>query len=124
MTDMDELVLWLREQIAETRVLAELVRDTWAVESIYEKIRSAVKQVANRESVLAQCDAQERLLDFLLGMNDEAEGIALVVPFLGEKYRERFEHGVKLLALSYQHRPGYRSGWRPAGGISTEEETG
>lgn len=117
MTDMDELVLWLREQIAETRVLAELVRDTWAVESGYEKIRSAVKQVANRESVLAQCDAHEAILDRVVPLVTDLEDKVDSEWGSGDPYEGADEVLLKTLALAYQHRPGYCQEWRPSGGL-------
>ena len=135
MTDADDLVQWLREQITGDRRLANAAHsriskgtEQWTADGMQVRDASRDKHLIVKHSwpneidhivrhdpraVLAQCDAHERLLNLLLGMNDEAEQIGRVAPELGAAYRERFERGVQLLALAHEHRPGYREEWRP-----------
>lgn len=59
-------------------------------------------------AVLAQCEAHTRILDLVdLYFNDDGEP-----SFLGG-YGEAYWDVVRLLALAYQHNPGYQEAWRP-----------
>jgi hypothetical protein len=141
-TALDELVPWLREQIAAVRETARnaIVRkssgDVWGVEEDppyrwgqdfkdtevigggkpivqcnYEyggpMIAAHIAEHDPR-TVLAQCEAHEKIVGLVdLSFNDDGEPI-----FLGG-YGEAYWDVVRIIALAYQHRPGYRKEWMP-----------
>lgn len=118
---MDDLVTWLREQIAVTKTWAREALDRpWLAEDNYVldenggevarfEIKADARHAALNEprAVLAQCEANTALLD------SYAEHLALpeYTPYVKGR-RDKALHDIRLLALAYQHRPGYREEWR------------
>lgn len=103
-----ELVPWLREQIAAEGKMAEEVIDTWAVVSGYPSIRTAVLHFANRDAVVARCQAHTAILDLVdMVYDDEGDPIHL------GGYGEAWWDVVTRMGLMYHRFPGYRDEWRP-----------
>lgn len=92
---MDELVAWLREQIAAKRREAE----EWP-DNLTERWHNVPS--VSIQGVLAECDAHTEILD-LCTTTDWGDG-----------YTEAYRDVVRLLAVPYAGRPGYREEWRPA----------
>lgn len=98
---MDDLVTWLREQIAEDRAAVEVGRSPHAHGC--DHVECCCDQGA---TVLAQCDAHEALLALHV-INQGACDVC------GEWDYDWPCKTLRILALAYQHRPGYREEWRP-----------
>lgn len=119
MTTLDDLPTWLHTQITERRVHAENVRDTWVVFSSFERIKASVKHLANRDDVLAQCEAYEKLLRPHHLVHDEEHGFFCNGCGYNVLERPRTRHSLdhcpvwRGVALAFQHQPGYREEWRP-----------
>lgn len=145
---MDELVAWLRKQIAEDEQLARdaVVRkaggDAWEIaeqrpyrwgqdEEDTEVIGGGKPIITcnyeyggyllaahivrhDPRAVLAQCEAHGALVDAVAGDIKAATGLVPADEF-GERLVTEFRAVavLRLLALTYQHRPGYREEWRP-----------
>ncbi|ANZ35240.1 hypothetical protein BBK82_03280 [Lentzea guizhouensis] len=143
---LDELVVWLREQIAEDRRIAEEscdgpwhVNDAGYAEAIYgadgtcvigggrwggeapvfDSTEDALHIVRHDPRVvLAQCAAHEALLDEHWDVN-EGDCATCVTgkwgyPTHGGSSPQRYPcKTIRIVALAYQHRPGYREEWRP-----------
>lgn len=106
MTDLDELVTWLREQIHWTRTTATDAATEWVTGPDGDEMAGEVTSILvgahivlnDPRAVLAQCEAHTAMLAHALELDDKGD---------------QDEHLVGLLALAYQHRPGYREEWRP-----------
>lgn len=107
---MNDLVTWLRAQIADAERTAR--DDQWGRPhgpgcGITADVCPGCDCTYWRD-VLAQCEAHTALLD------SYAEHIAMpeYTPYVKGR-RDKALHDLRLLALAYQHRPGYREEWRP-----------
>lgn len=137
MTAVDELVTWLREQIAEDRRIAtEAGGNRWlesgeSPDSGYA-IRSAganhddvvgpghvgggVWDATSRDhivrhdprAVLTQCDAHEAILDGYAKLVADDAATKYGDPDARSAFYQYEEVVLPALALAYQHRPGYR----------------
>lgn len=107
MTDTEDLVAWLREQIAAVAE-DERWRASWNTPEAVEKYPHAARPGPADPAMVNQCEAHTALLD------SYAEHIALpeYTPYVKGR-RDKALHDVRLLALAYQHRPGYLEEWRP-----------
>lgn len=125
----DELVPWLREQIAADRRVASEVSSRatqlqpgeadvglYVIDDDYRHNQISI----SGDEVLARCTAYERVLDFAEGMalpNDALgalpDQIQLLVPQLKAMGDVAASHLVALVALAFEHRPDYREEWRP-----------
>jgi hypothetical protein len=110
---VDDLVQWLREQIADTRYDAERgylhsplehPAGSPAPGETIDPMRLSVVRLPPtvQPIILAQCDAHDAILD-------------LIVLVLGADRRmDAVRHQMlQALGLAYQHHPGYRDEWRP-----------
>lgn len=138
----DDLVTWLREQIAEDRRLAEAanggpwhVNNETFVESIYSADDTCVigggrwggeasvfdsnadaLHIARHDprAVLAQCDAHEKLLD-LHPQSTELSWLCELCGGEGQNIDCAYPcDTLRVTALAYQHHPGFREEWRSA----------
>lgn len=110
---MDDLVQWLREQIAErlrmarehARVLAEADRRTGPATNDQAIAVAAFMYGYNPKDEIAQCDAHTAILDRYEHERQRFDSELLRL--------EALEDAVRAAGLAYQHRPGYREEWRP-----------
>jgi uncharacterized protein DUF6221 len=101
------IVPWLREQIAETRQIAEAAHEVaagpWGTPPLLGRDNKAVRQhrgLNDPRAVLAQCEAHTALLDLLeRELHDDADD-------------DTAQLMVRTLASAYQHRSGFREEWR------------
>lgn len=126
MPDVD-LAAWLLRQVWQDRgyavnqeekrwsVYLEGGDDGWAVEGggghgfglIIGEYKDTAEHVANwdPERVLAECDAKQRIIEAASAYSPELEH--------GDNGEWAFDQTLRLLALPYADRPGYRDEWRP-----------
>lgn len=130
---MDDLVTWLREQIAEDRRIAgDLPADgvpTHDSRMLTIPVETGVlwPDRWNPVAVLAQCDAHEAILDAVQRGLDGHDGPC--VNYIGQdpadysRYDSCERHidwakttlppyAAQLVGLAYQHHPGFRAEWR------------
>ncbi|MFJ4682029.1 DUF6221 family protein [Streptomyces sp. NPDC088789] len=112
---MDDLVQWLRAQLDEERQAAEealknttttrrMIGGQWVEDTIQPpEWRRSVWDPAR---VLREIDAKRDLLVF-------AEGIYAYGDTFERGVAARLEETLRLFALPYADRPGYREEWRP-----------
>jgi hypothetical protein len=137
--DVDDLVTWLRAQIAETVRVASATMTAqsdwggWSARHsradfgfsdvvqtgrVYVVLSEVTPETADHialndpAAVLAQCEAHTAILDRC------AELLDLAGPYYGDvDYRPACnlveDTVLPGLALAYRHRPGYREEWRP-----------
>ena len=117
---MDELVQWLGEQIDEDERIAKEAggrRGQWKLATGLDDAESGdaswlrppyLKHVERHDParVLAEIDAKRDLLVFAKGIHDHHETFTTGV-------YARLEKTLRLYALAYKNRPGYRDEWRP-----------
>lgn len=110
---MDDLVQWLGEQLDEDEQIAR-VADT-ELGNVFTRIATFDPEMAADERhimahrptrVLREIDAKRDLLRFAQGIHDHYETFTTGVA-------SRLEATLRLFALSYADRPGYREEWRP-----------
>lgn len=125
----DGLLTWLREQIADTRRIAEATRDQPSDSGRWEVVAGDTIKVVSAGrvfvraydvpeedaehivlndpyAVLAQCEAHTAILDLVnLDFNDDGQPVTL------GGYGEAYWDVVRLIAHAYRHRPGYREEW-------------
>lgn len=121
-----DLVAWLREQIAERARWAHAAEQAatdsdgyqWkrmastAIDAGYCLIQTDHADIGrfvednSPRTALAQCEAHTALLDVVDDQRDSVYGEP------GEFLPDEWARVVRLLALAYQHRPGYRQEWR------------
>lgn len=106
MTDKPDLASWLLDQIAEDeRVAGDLAADGYPkhgrrVLSVQGTLEIPWPDRWNPVRVLAECDAKRRIIASFEGLRyDEAHVLA--------------DRVLRLLALPYSDRPGYREEWKP-----------
>jgi hypothetical protein len=144
----DELVAWLREQVAEDERVARVASvhgDTWVVGSpsgvwpeddregygmpiVYDEGRPLFEQavhIARHDParVLAEVAAKRRIIDALDIAERNTAHVRRTAPEyrwvqVAEAARDAMLHAARLLASVYAGRPGWRSEWAP-----DEEET-
>lgn len=108
------LAEWLLEQIAEDeRAAVRLDSGWWEVDSDHAETYDAIQRFADKARVLAECDAKRRHIAWLLDVQkvaarpaESTDDAYIFAAGLADK-------GLKMLALPYADRPGYREGWRP-----------
>lgn len=123
-----DLVVWLREQIAEDRRVAEAnAIDLWPGTTLQkvadDKTHYAWQQhdvspqrIAHilrfgPRAVLAQCEAHTAILD--LHVNESCPEADTPCDVCGEWDEDWPCDTLRATALAYQHNPGYREEWRP-----------
>ncbi|WP_367128301.1 DUF6221 family protein [Saccharothrix sp. HUAS TT1] len=127
---------WLREQIAVTEMWAREALDRpWLAEDNYlldqnggEVARFEIKADARHAALnepraaLAQCEAHTAILDYADAMarpqvamlaEELPADLAALVPSVTAAAEVGASHLRALVALAYQHRPGYREEWKP-----------
>lgn len=105
---MDELVAWLREQVAADREVAERNSEGKGLANGYPDYQTNVDDDTRAaddhierfgpKRVLDQREAHEAIIRYALEEDDKGD---------------QDEHLIRLLALGYQHCDGYRDEWRP-----------
>lgn len=120
MTGVPELVEWVRAQVDEDERVAREALHRQAttrrmigrrmIEETIQPIAAWRTSVWPPARVLAEADAKRRILELCVpsGYDDDGK------PFYVGGYGEAYWDVVRLLALPYADRPGYRNGWRPA----------
>jgi hypothetical protein len=134
---IDDLIAWLRAQLDDDeRVAREATSGDWhwvdpggpvklaLVAGAYDHGWHVVVPVRGEmvtrydsdhiarwdpNRVLAEVDAKRRILDWIEG----AQAAAGAPPGFDPQDAEALTHAVRLLALPYANRPGYRDEWRP-----------
>ena len=106
---MDDLVTWLREQIALVRRLAELgTGQPWPADLdpfLHWVLQAPV-------TALAQCDAHEKLLD-LHPQSTELGWLCELCGGEGQNIDCTYPcDTIRVTMLAYQHCPGFREEWR------------
>lgn len=114
---MDDLVQWLRAQLDEDERIARACpgNGEWSAEDIAVygpdlsvEVRAHMAEHDPRR-VLAEVDAKRRIIDLHKGVNDYCAECDLV----RSNYPYHPCTTLRLLALPYADRPGYREEWRP-----------
>jgi hypothetical protein len=110
---VEDLVQWLRAQYDEDERIAreadpDLSNLTGCVEIEYPEIKADEEHALRHRParVLRDIDAKRDLLRFAEGVHDHHETFTAGVA-------ARLEVTLRLLALPYADRPGYREEWRP-----------
>lgn len=110
MSDVTDLVEWLRAQLDDDEGAINL----WADADVFYDTSGDTGDYAQRfdaDRMLAEVDAKRRIIDECAYWHDKVEA--------GEHYpalADRFEVALsvlRLLALPYAEREGYRPEWRP-----------
>jgi hypothetical protein len=135
---VDDLLPWLRAQIAETGRIAQAAKTNlaawapglppWESARYLGKFASYFDTFVARldpDAALAQCEAHTAILDAHPCMTDEDDGtqqcgVCVQPGGIGcNEWPEEWRTQpwpcptVRALALAYQHCPGYREEWRP-----------
>jgi hypothetical protein len=118
MTGMDELVTWLRAQLDEDeRKVAAMQRETRRVQTapIFQghppNWLAGVDIFVSPTRWQAEVEAKRRMLD--LADPGVMKALGTQDPDFRDGYVTAHEDVVKLLALPYAGREGYREEWRP-----------
>lgn len=107
---MHDLVTWLLAQLDEDEQRAHAAAepfvhgDRTGMDGLHPQILSYVRQWVPAR-VLAEVDAKRRIIELY-------SGTAQYPDFSGG-YDSAAEDAIKLLAVPYADRPGYRDEWRP-----------
>lgn len=114
---MEDLIQWLREQVAIDRERADDLPNV--LDSLPDGVPCWLDVhgrpvIEPRLELLARCEAQ----DAVLGLWGIAQDVLAVsqgtILAGGAKVRVgAYEKAVRGTALAYRHRPGYREEWRP-----------
>jgi hypothetical protein len=113
---MDDLVAWLLAQIAEDGAAARACSDdalgditTWVDYTSGDEFARSVAHFQRHTParVLAECEAKRLLLQQFALRGDSVR--ATVVPATGGVWDDL----LRMLALPYADRPGYRNEWKP-----------
>lgn len=105
--DQPDLIAWLRAQLDDDERVAEAAKDAWLWNDFTDDDGSAFIERLGIDRWLAEVDAKRRILD-RCGEAYREQGI------YGEDGQEQLAEDVlRLLALPYADRPGYREEWRP-----------
>jgi hypothetical protein len=120
---MDELIEWLLAQINEDETVACAVAarkwsryieggdDGWAIESEPPGCDFIVGDDGAARHI-ARFDPK-RMLDEVAAKRKIIGLVTDAGPSFGDGYTEAYRDVVKLVALPYDQRPGFREGWRP-----------
>lgn len=118
---MSDLVTWLLEQIGEDDRQARFVASQWDEPRASHETGSTLGWddeydllTINPERVLAECAAKRRIIENAeraeLHYRSRGDAAAINMAGIVETYRSI----LRLLALPYTDRPGYRDEWRPS----------
>lgn len=110
---MDDLSAWLLERVAERERLADRM-DKSRMHGVESNDEEAWHEAADSNWLRADCESKRRIISDVIpevnGMDDRIEsewGHGLGGP------HEESALLLRLLALPYADRPGYREAWRP-----------
>ncbi|MCI3240266.1 DUF6221 family protein [Streptomyces spinosisporus] len=126
---MDDLVQWLRAQLDEDERIARAAGGTWWAPpdlpgEVYDsggvnidaKLKSFAAHIAEHDParVLREIDAKRRMLELHHSIELPTEALdACAECEVTGAYPEYPCRTLRLLALPYSDRPGYREEWRP-----------
>ena len=103
---MDDLITWLRAQLDDDERILEHARDD-RVSRMARAGRTIVADAGmleefTRDRLLREVEAKRRILGLVTDAGQQ----------WGDGYTEAYRDVVKLLALPFSDRPGYREEWR------------